>query len=165
MNVQEPEVPTLEEGSDEHSTPSSVTNSISAKERVTDAEGDEHSTPSGTKDSKDVIVVPVVDVTNRVQANGGESDEHSTPSTEQRGERGHRSTNERSITKQMVTNEQEISSSQINIPKLGWLGTQVTHLVETIAYRGSKVGMGGKANNTNKCKANTQNQSEFSFFL
>ena len=165
VNVQEPEVPALEEGSDEHSTPSRVTNSTGVKELVSDAEGDEHLTPSGTKDSKDITMVPVMDVTNVVRANGSEGDDHSTPSTEQRGERECRSTDNGSVTKQTVTKEQGITSSQINISKLGWFGTQVTHLVETITYTGSKVGTGGKANIINKCKNNTQSQSEFSFFL
>ena len=65
----------------------------------------------------------------------------------------------------MEMKEQGIVNSQINTSKLGWFGTQVTHFVETITYTGSKVGLGGKANITNKCKNNPQSQSEFSFFL
>ena len=165
VNIQEPEVPASKEGSDEHSTPSRVTNSTGAEELVPDAEGDEHSTPSGTKDNKDIPVVPVMDVMNEVWANRSEGDDHSTPSTEQRGERECRSTDNGSVTKQMVTKEQGINNSQINISKLRWFGTQVTHFVETIACTGNKAGTGGEANITGKCKNNTHSQSEFSFFL
>ena len=64
-----------------------------------------------------------------------------------------------------VAKEQESTGNIIKVSKLEWLGTQVTHFVETIAGTGNKVGTGGKANVTNKCKNNTQSQSEFSFFL
>ena len=165
VNVQEPEVPTLEEGSDKHSTPWSVTSSTGTKELVPDAEGDEYLTPSSTKDSSDITTGLAVDIMDIVRANSSESDEPSTPSTEQRGERERRLTDNGTVTKQTVMKEQGIVNSQINTPKLGWFGTQVTHFVETITYTGGKVGLGGKANITNKCKNNPQSQSEFSFFL
>ena len=165
VSVQEPGVLTLEEGGDEHATPSSVTSNTGAEELVPDTEGDKHSTPSGTKDSKGIMTVLAVDVRDALRANSSESDEHSTPSTEQRGERKGRLTDNGTVTKQTVTKEQGIVNSQINTSKLGWFGTQVTHFVETITYTGSKVGLGGKANITNKCKNNPQSQSEFSFFL
>ena len=62
VNVQEPEVPMLEEGSDEHSTPSSVTSSTGTEELIPDAEGDEYSTPSSTKDSNDTTTGLAVDI-------------------------------------------------------------------------------------------------------
>ena len=107
----------------------------------------------------------IKDVKSAVRTNGSEGDDHSTPSTEQREEREDRSISSELVTKQTVTKEQESTGSIIKISKLEWLGTQVTHFVETIAYTGNKVGIGGKANITNKCKNNTQSQSEFSFFL
>ena len=87
VSVQEPGVLTLEEGGDEHATPLSVTSNTGTEELVPDTEGDEHSTPSGTKDSKGITTVLAVDVIDTLRANSSESDEHSTPSTEQRGER------------------------------------------------------------------------------
>ena len=143
----------------------SVTSSINTGELVPEAEGDEHSTPSSTKDSNDVTAVLVTDVTNMVRANVGEGDDHSTPSKEQRGERECGLTDNGFVTKQPVTKQQGIINNEINVSKLGWFGTQVTYLVETITHTGSKIGTGGKANITNKCKNNTQSQSEFSFFL
>ena len=160
VNDQDPEVPTAGEGGDEHSTPSSV-NDQDPEVSTFGEGGDEHSTPSSTKDSKDVRAIPVVDVANKEQANGGESDEHSTPSTEQRDKREGGTTSSKLVTKQAVTKEQNI----VKVSKLGWFGTQVSQFVETIAYAGNTAGTGGKANITNKCKNNIQSQSEFSFFL
>ena len=160
VNNQESEVPTPGEGSDEHSTPSSVNGQD--PEVLTFGEcGDEHSTPSSTKGSNDVRTTPVVDATNKEQANGGESDEHSTPSTEQRDKLEAETTCMKLVTKQAVTKEQ----SSVKSSKLGWFGTQVSQFVETIAHAGNVTGIGGKANITNKCKNNVQSQSEFSFFL
>ena len=124
---------------DEHSTPSSVTSSTGTEELEPDAEGDKYSTPSSTKDSNDIMTGLAVDVMDVVWANSSESDEHLTSSTEQRGERECRLTDNGTITKQTVTKEQGIVNSQINTSKLGWFGTQVTHFVETITYTGSKV--------------------------
>ena len=165
VNVQYPEVPVLEEGSDEHSTPSSVTGSTYTRKLVPDAEGDEYSTPSSTKGNGDKRMTWTANAVEAGTDLQQRSDELSTPSPAQRGEREHKLTNDEMVTKQTVTKEQSIVNNQLNIPKLGWLGTQVTHLVETITYMGSKVGLGGKANITNKCKHNPQSQSEFSFFL
>ena len=155
----------IERGGDEHSTPSRVTSSRGTEVRVSDTGGDEHLTPSGTRGSKDGTAVPMMDGADIVRANGSESDEHSTPSTDRRSERGRRSTDNGSVIKQTVTKDKETASSQINTLKLGWFGTQVTHLVETIVCMGNKAGTGGKANITGKYKTNPQSQSEFSFFL
>ena len=141
VNIQEPRGAVLEEG------------------------GDEHSTPSNAKHSDDVTLMPIMDVKNMVRANIGEGDDHSTPSKEQRGERDCGLTNNGFVTKQPVTKQQGIINNEINVPKLGWFGTQVTYLVETITHTGSKIGTGGKVDITNKCKSNSQSQSEFSFFL
>ena len=162
VNVQEL---TLKEGSDEHSTPSSVPSNTDTGELIPDTEGDEYSTPSGTKISSDIMTGQEIDVMEVVRATSSGSDEHSTPSTEQRGERKDRLTDKGMVIEQAVTKEQGITDSQINVSKLGWFGTQVTHFVETITHMGCKVGLGGKANITTKCKNNPQNQSEFSFFL
>ena len=140
VNIQEPRGAVLEEG------------------------GDEHSTPSNVKHSDDVTPMPIMDVKSAVRTNGSEGDDHSTPSMEQRGGREGRSTSNELVTK-TVAKDQESTGNIIKVSKLEWFGTQVTHFVETIAGTGNKVGTGGKANVTNKCKNNTQSQSEFSFFL
>ena len=141
VNIQEPRGAVLEEG------------------------GDEHSTPSNAKHSDDVTLMPIIDIKNMVQANIGEGDDHLTPSKEQRGERECGLTDNGFVTKQPVTKQQGIINNEINVPKLGWFGTQVTYLVETMMHTGSKIGTGGKVDITNKCKSNSQSQSEFSFFL
>ena len=141
VNIQEPRGAVLEEG------------------------GDEHSTPSNAKHSDDATLMPIIDVKNMVRANIGEGDNHSTPSKEQQGERECGLTDNGFVTKQPVTKQQGIINNEINVPKLGWFGTQVTYLVETITHTGSKIGTRGKVDITNKCKSNSQSQSEFSFFL
>ena len=152
-------------GGDEHSTPSSVTRRTDSKELVPDAGGDEYSTPSGTKDSNDITMGQTVDDMRAVRATASGSDEQSTPSTERKDERKCRLTDKGMVTEKVVTKQQGIVDSQVKVSESGWFGTQMTHLVETITYIGSKVGLKGEANITNKCKNNPQNQTEFSFTL
>ena len=106
-----------------------------------------------------------VDIMRAVRATTSGSDEQSTPSTERKDERKCRSTDKGTVTEKVVTKQQGIVDSQVKVSESGWFGTQVTHLVETITYIGSKVGLKGEANITNKCKNNPQNQTEFSFTL
>ena len=165
VNIQDPRGLVFEVGNNEHSIPSRVTHSTDAEERTTDTGGDEHSTPSCANHSKDVIPMPRTDIKSMVQTSGVEGDDHSTPSMEQRDEREGKSTNSELVTKQAVIKEQKSTGKILKVSKLEWFGTQVSQFVETIAYTGNKAGTGGKANITNKCKNNTQSQSEFSFFL
>ena len=162
MDVQEQ---TLKEGSDEHSTPSKGSTETNIRERTPDAEGDEYSTPSSTKIISDIMTEQEMDVTEVVRTTNNEGDEQSTPSTDQKSEGRDKTTDKAMVIEQVVTKKQGNVNNQINVPKLGWFGTQVTHLVETITYTGCKVGLGGKANIKTKCKNNPQKQSEFSFFL
>ena len=165
MDVQESEISQIKEGGDEHSTPSSVTSRTDSKELVTDEGGDEYSTPSNTKDANDIKRGQTVHCTRAMRATTSGGDEQSTPSTEQKDERKYRSTDKGTVTEKVETKQQGIVDSQVKLSESGWFGTQVTHLVETITYIGSKVGLKGEANITTKCKNSPQNQTEFSFTL
>ena len=155
----------LTRGGDKHSTPSRAEGSLSIRAGVLNTEGDEHSTPSRTGDGEDDTAARWMDDRTATRTNGNEGDEDSTPSTNQKSERQCETGGNGSVTKETVTGDKRLTSSQVKTSKLSWFGMKVNHLVETVACTGNRVGMGGNANITGKCKTNTQSQSEFSFFL